>query len=596
MIQTHGLKTKIVVGGAVVRFAWERRPRIARVISNGFLFALLVLWSLFLSWLAFRVNRNRIGIDDADIFFAYASNFAAGRGITYSPGIERVEGYTSTAWMLLSSAVFFLGLDEWGVLALNVLILATTLYVSLRLIGHFFRHSRDALVAKGIFLTFVSSSLGFVSWTTVTLMDTGLWILVVLGMAFPLVTNTTQRWAWIFSGVSFLIAPLARPEALLVAPVVLTALFFRRRAEGAPILGVAYLAVAFVSSAAGLTIFRLTYFGLPFPNTYYAKVSPSPLYNLSEGVAYLANFLIDTPAASAPLLVALLLFLMLVVPALSQRGGGQEKTFGLPSRNLFALVAVVLVLAAVPVAAGGDHFGLYRFFQPSILFLGVLVGVLGARSLSLLSMSMVSQEIRWPKKLSATALALVVFWLTAFGFIPNWVVAMAKGSPIANEFRISENGRNTGEQLNSVFGNDADVAPRIGVITAGGIARTYSGPIVDLMGLNNRDIALYPGDRVGMRNHAAFERDVFFELDVDLLVMSPFDNFANGVLKGLFFDGMFVSTWRYGTLSDQNSRASFDGLYSSIFLESQMVAENFVFTEKALFNEETQQWESVENQ
>ena len=36
--------------------------------------------------------------------------------------------------------------------------------------------------------------------------------------------------------------------------------------------------------------FRLYYFGYPFPNTYYAKVSPDRFYNLLEGGKYLVRF------------------------------------------------------------------------------------------------------------------------------------------------------------------------------------------------------------------------------------------------------------------------------------------------------------------
>ncbi len=41
---------------------------------------------------------------------------------------------------------------------------------------------------------------------------------------------------------------------------------------------------------------------------------------------------------------------------------------------------------------------------------------------------------------------------------------------------------------------------------------------VDLMGLNNPRMAHAPGDRRGFKNHAAFNRDVFFAIAPDLVI------------------------------------------------------------------------------
>ena len=53
---------------------------------------------------------------------------------------------------------------------------------------------------------------------------------------------------------------------------------------------VAAPALTFVVTALVLTIFRLSYFGYPLPNTYYAKVPPSALYTANEGVKYLWSY------------------------------------------------------------------------------------------------------------------------------------------------------------------------------------------------------------------------------------------------------------------------------------------------------------------
>lgn len=576
--------------------ARAKLPVMPLFVGRSLLFASLVGWSGVLSWLAFRANGNRIGIDDADIFFAYASNFASGRGIVYSPGIDRVEGYTSTAWMLLSSAMFFLRLDEWGVLGINILLLAATFHVSLRLIDHFAPESRSRLLVKSLFLAILSSSLGFVSWATITLMDTGLWILLVVGMAFPLFVNNLQKHVLVLSGIAFFVAPLARPEAFLLAPIILLLLIVKRRSQGISRLGIISLAVAFVSSAVGLTIFRLVYFGLPFPNTFYAKVSPSPLYNLYEGFKYLARFLSENPFASIALVIAVYILFALVYGTFSQRVRRPIHLVGIPTKSVFFLILLIFVMLAIPVVSGGDHFGLYRFFQPSMLFLAILCSLVIAQILFLVDRHFVSQKLSPAKVHKAVGVVLTFSWLIAFGFTPNWGFAISQGSPIAHEFQIAESGRGAGEQLRTVFSADGISLPRVGVITAGGVARTYGGPIVDLMGLNNREIALYPGDRLGVKNHAAFEKDVFFRLSVDFLLTSPFSSFSNDVLKGLFVDPRFVKTWRYGTLVNQANSEAISGFYSSDFLDSAAVEKNFVFIEDAIFDSQLERWLRVDDQ
>ena len=43
--------------------------------------------------------------------------------------------------------------------------------------------------------------------------------------------------------------------------------------------------------------------------------------------------------------------------------------------------------------------------------------------------------------------------------------------------------------------------------------------MIDLMGLNSVAMGHSPGDRKGVKNHSAFNRDVFFDLSPDLLLI-----------------------------------------------------------------------------
>ena len=50
------------------------------------------------------------------------------------------------------------------------------------------------------------------------------------------------------------------------------------------------------------------------------------------------------------------------------------------------------------------------------------------------------------------------------------------------------------------------------MITAGGIKYKYDGDVIDLMGLNNLHVAHNAGRRIGLKNHAAFEKQSLYDL------------------------------------------------------------------------------------
>ena len=109
---------------------------------------------------------------------------------------------------------------------------------------------------------------------------------------------------------------------------------------------------------------------------------------------------------------------------------------------------------------------------------------------------------------------------------------------------IAENGRKLGTILNQL-----PISPSLGVIVAGGIARSYDGHIYDLMGLNWVSMAhANRSHNAGvLKNHAAFNREVFFDHLPDIVVpelgecVSVSENemavtFSNFALDGILLD------------------------------------------------------------
>jgi len=197
--------------------------------------------------------------------------------------------------------------------------------------------------------------------------------------------------------------------------------------------------------------------------------------------------------------------------------------------------------------AGGDHFHMYRFMHPAWPFLCLLLVWLLVDLVGLLA-------VRFPtiKDLSSRICLLItlsVVWTIGPQF--SWAHLQDGASPLLLEFHIARKSLETGAKLNQIFGTIED-KPSVGVIIAGGTARIYQGEVIDLMGLNNIAIAHNKGNRIGIRNHAAFEIPIFFQLAPDVLPVHPNDSFLRSALKFLFDSPDFYHGWTYGKLSSRD--------------------------------------------
>ena len=503
---------------------------------------MFMLFSVVLAGLvyaAFLKNGWLLGIDDADIFFGYAENLCSGRGISYAQNGVHCEGTTSLLWLLLCSACFKLHLNEPGVLAVSLALLLSAQWTWLRILARLLPARNRSPVFFFVYVVMVLSSAGYVAWMSVTLMDTVLWGFVVAWMSLSLLRETESGSIRdrLVAAIPFALAPWARPEAMLVVPCGLALSVLFRRSRNKTVWNEIAWGTAFLLSLAGLTGFRLLYFGYPFPNTFYAKVSPSFVYNVQQGTQYFLNYV----RSGAFTYLAAICFVVAVagmVVRLFRKKGNLASV--LSEIEFLWLWCLVLVLP--PVFAGGDHFGYARFFQPVWPLLCVL----------LVSVFASLTSGKWPRTSGVDwARVIVLFAFVLFSFFssgkkwgknPAWL----KFSPIHHEFPIAETGRNNGTILSAMFCNHSD-KPVLGVISAGGISRTYQGKIVDLMGLNNTKIAHYPGNRFGMKNLAAFEPELFCKLDVDLMPFEP-TPFRSRVLKGMLETESFVESWRCGRI------------------------------------------------
>jgi arabinofuranosyltransferase len=508
-------------------------------------------------------GHPRIGIDDANIFFSYADNRSTGQGFVYNKGGERVEGFSSILWVILCALAFRLGFHEQSLLVASVVLLILVQLLFLTVVR---RESRARHVsswpAEFLYMMLVFSAPAYVTWLSITPVDTCLWGSVVALAVFLVAYPPSRCLAKSVLVLTFLLMPLVRPEGMLLCPVLIALLGVRMYAEKRPSILRTMLVcfLGFSGVLVALTAFRLRYFGYPLPNTFYAKVSPSIEYNIQQGMDYLLRFVHSSTVVGVGVPIVMLCIAHGVAAAVQRilppNGPNRSHslfTFG-PKQ---VLSAAALVLLLVPVITGGDHFGMFRFFQPAYPILCLAI-TLAAQRVVLLRPDV---KARTKKRGIALILAagcllpLSLYWLWTCAHDDCWG-SLRWQSPIKHEFQIAEVGISQGRQLKQFFA-ERPTLPSVGVVMAGGIKRTYPGDIVDLMGLNSTVMGHSKGMRKGPKNHAAFEASALYLLEPDIVLArlpapGQTDNFYTFYLKDVFQDSRFQAEYSYGQLRSKS--------------------------------------------
>lgn len=467
-----------------------------------------------------QLNFPTTGIDDANIYFVYAKNFSQGQGFVYNIGGEHVEGFSSVVWTLLLSIVFSITTQpELASIALNIILVAFSIAILLWSVEHFIddnvevkaKYKSSLLIFCSILLFFwIFSTPEYITWSVFSLMETALWsFLLVLGTATTLHSLKAKTWrknTVLLSCLMPLIL-LSRPEGMFWGMIFITAYALATLTKTKNKLKTVYRTAiplaTFISSLGAITVFRILYFGYPLPNTYYAKISPDIFYTLQGGMQYLTEF-IQTHLLILPFFCVVALGIVVGLPTL--RDSWMNKNTHPQNDNSKVSLLLLSVICTggiiIPVFIGGDFFPLSRFYQPTLpLFI--------LPSLFFLVL------IQWPRRQSVALVALLIalpifyFTTSTHWYNTNDLREMTL------EFDVADYKRTVGEVLNSLFTEEP--YPTIGAIAAGGIKYTYHGDVTDLLGLNNTAFGHSEGDRKGIRNHAAFNKDVFYRIQPDIV-------------------------------------------------------------------------------
>ncbi len=308
------------------------------------LILLVIVLGMFHAWSVRYVN------DDAFISFRYAKNLVEGKGLVYNAG-EKVEGYTNFLWTVLIASGMLLHVDPvvfsmaLGIACYGLVLL---LYA---LAGGAFRPSYAALPLTVIAL---SVHRDFDVYATSGL-ETSMYTLFVSAAFLALLYRSTFRWR-VIAGVLLCLAMLTRPDAVIffVSALVYLGLFQEKGVRQCLAFSLPVL-VVFLP----YWCWRWAYFGMFFPNSFYAKSVDLPYY--TQGLRYLWMYV------KTYYIVLSLIPLAVIVAVRAGEFTSKRKIsawFFTPASKPILLSALfVLSYTAFVVRVGGD-FMFARFFIP----------------------------------------------------------------------------------------------------------------------------------------------------------------------------------------------------------------------------------------
>ena len=295
---------------------------------------------LCLVFLAVLLRTAWLG-DDAFITFRTVMNATHGHGLTFNIG-ERVQSYTHPLWLLLlTGAYLVVGNVYYAAFLVSIGVSLAVFWLALR--------QAATRMQVWIVVAVLLGSRAFVDYSTSGLENplSNLLLVTFIALAMRSHEASGARVTGVWTVASLLY--LTRPDnVLLVAPVLV---WLTVRAT--PWTAAARQALTGLLPAAGWTAFSLIYYGVPFPNTAYAKLGTGIAQGdlVQQGVIYLLDSIDRDPVTLVTILFAVALGLLSRGPARWIAGG-------------------MLVHLAYVVSIGGD------FMSGRFLVLPLLAAVL----------------------------------------------------------------------------------------------------------------------------------------------------------------------------------------------------------------------------
>jgi hypothetical protein len=415
--------------------------RILRSPTAAILVGAAAFYGVFIERTGFRVDGTLYFslFDDSMISMRYARNLADGYGLVWNPGQHPVEGYTNFLWTLWMAVLHLLGLPESKVSLAVMISGAFLLLANALVVGAIARRITRNRVVPILATAFTAFYYPLVYWT-LRGMEVGLLALLIsISVLLALrLTDVYRRRDAILLTVTLAAGVLTRTDAVIPAAVVIAyVLLFcgRQRRRSAAVLLVGGL----VATVAAHTAFRLAYYGLPLPNTYYLKIQGIGLgARLYRGVVSFAD--LELLHLWAPTIIACAYLTMKRrVP-----------------REAYLLMSLFLAAVAYSIYVGGDAWEWMqysnRYIAPAVP--GLLV--LSACGIDLLFREF--EQLRRPVQILVPTAFMAAFLLTLKTWLP------------VGQFRISYLGIQQTPQVAGIAlaGSCLAFSPRIRTRARGG--------------------------------------------------------------------------------------------------------------------------------
>src|SRR5687768_16517628 len=155
------------------------------------------------------------GIDDANIYFVYVRNFFLGNGFVFHPTGEHVEGFTSMLWVLTITPFYFAGMYfELAVLTGNIALVSCIFLRGINFINRLTEQRSFFSIPAALFILTLTLIPGYIDWSVLTLMETGLWSFLLVMITILLCKENIVKRDLIWFSLYLALLVVTRPESI----------------------------------------------------------------------------------------------------------------------------------------------------------------------------------------------------------------------------------------------------------------------------------------------------------------------------------------------------------------------------------------------
>ncbi len=396
---------------------------------------------------------NRFVLDDAFISLRYAKNFAEGHGLVWNVG-QRIEGYTNFLWTVLLAPAFKLGVDPVNYsYTLSLLAFLATLFFSYKLASEMWGDKRAGVAV----LCLLGFNFSFSSYATGGL-ETQFGIAMMLGAIWSISKAASEERLWwsFFASVFTVCSIMTRMDSiLLIAPfsAILVAQANGKRDLDSLKRLLLYGLCVMIPLVVWMAL-RKSYYGDWVPNTFHIKTHGCSF--VRGGYYQLLFYCVY--ALFLPFFVALFKLKSVYAACVERREA--------------LLIIIAVALWSLYLLRVGGGFMEFRLMMPAYALLAILLAGLW----SAFSSKFLKIGLAFILALASLSHAAIQYKYPAIQSISDLKQCESEWSEV-------------GLLLGKLFDYGGEKVC-IGV-TAAGVIPFYSNlPAFDLLGLNNREVAL----------------------------------------------------------------------------------------------------------